>query len=49
MPRAHAVVWEARAAAVRAMEHLLSKGRKRIGFIGQKYLSNIIRPGSCLP
>lgn len=37
MPRAHAVVWETGAAVQCAMEHLLSKGRQRIGFIGQEY------------
>jgi len=37
MPGAHAVVWDGRAGVRRAMEHLLSKGRRRIGFIGQQY------------
>lgn len=37
MPRAHAVVWDGNAAAQAGMEHLLAKGRKRIGFIGQQY------------
>ena len=37
MPRANAVVWDGFAGAYRALEHLLAKGRKRIGFIGQRY------------
>ncbi len=37
MPRAHAVVWDGRAAARRALEYLVSKGRRHIGFIGQQY------------
>ncbi len=37
MPRAHAVVWDGNQAAQLGMEHLVAKGRKRIGFIGQQY------------
>jgi len=37
MPHASAVVWDGFAGAHRALEHLLAKGRKRIGFIGQRY------------
>ncbi|MEI8234679.1 MAG: LacI family DNA-binding transcriptional regulator [Verrucomicrobiota bacterium] len=37
MPHAHAVVWDGRAAAHRALDYLVSKGRRRIGFIGQQY------------
>ena len=37
MPRANAVVWDGSVAARRGMNHLYAKGRRRIGFIGQRY------------